>query len=133
MTPLIYVCHPFGGNYANLDKAELWCADLSRALPALFVAPWVPLCRHWPNDGDTLRLGIELDLDAIRRCNGLVAVGGPMSANGRREFEASSNAYNLSEFATFEELVEDSNGHTLDMLAGWVRETALGLHRTGAQ
>jgi hypothetical protein len=128
MTPIIYVCHPFGGDWVNLAKAERWCADLSRALPALFVAPWVPLCRHWQNNGSSFLRGIELDLEAIRRCDGLVAVGVPMSANGRREFEASRNAYDLSEFATLKELAEDSNGHTLDVLAGWIRETALGMH-----
>lgn len=129
MTPIIYVYHPFRGDWVNLAKAERWCADLSRALPALFVAPWIPLCRHWPNDGDTLRRGIELDVEAVHRCDGLVAVGGPMSANGRIEFEASHNAYDLSEFETFDEFTEDSGGHTLDVFAGWIREMALGMHR----
>jgi len=96
MTPIIYVCHPFGGDQNKLDKAEAWAASLSRRFDALFVVPWVPLCRWWPNSGESLQRGLELDLAAIDRCDGLIAVGGMMSENGRREFGRAKKALDMS-------------------------------------
>ena len=76
---IIYVMHPFSGVRENLDKAEAWCAFLSSRFDALFVAPWVPLCRHWENNGISLDRGLTLDCVAIERCNGCIAVGGRWS------------------------------------------------------
>lgn len=76
---IIYVMHPFGGNRENLDKSEAWCAFLSSRFDALFVAPWVPLCLHWENNGISLDRGLTLDCVAIERCDGCVAVGGRWS------------------------------------------------------
>jgi hypothetical protein len=121
--PIVFVSHPFAGDMRKLTSVEIWCAWLSMNLDALFVAPYVPLCRHWVDSGVTRERGMMLDLVAVARCDGLIAVGGPMSATGgRREFDASKNHYDCSEFETPEELKADSDGHTFDMLRGWVRE-----------
>lgn len=93
-TPIIYVCHPFGGNLNNLDSAEYWAAYLTRIYLAFFVVPWVPLCRHWLNDGETLARGIACDTAFIlRSCDGLIAIGGAMSANGWAEFDLAVSAH----------------------------------------
>lgn len=83
--PLIYVAHPFGGDRSNLDRAEAWIAFLCQRFDALFWAPWIPLCRHWPDSGDSRKQGLELDLDAVRRSDGLVMVGGTVSPGMRLE------------------------------------------------
>ena len=76
---IIYVMAPFGGIRENLDKAEAWCAFLSSRFGALFVAPWVPLCRHWENNGINPDRVLSLDCYAIRRCDGCIAIGGRWS------------------------------------------------------
>lgn len=74
-TPIIYVAHPFEGDTSNLDTAEIWCAELSREFDGLFIAPWVPLCRRWPNEGNSLERGLMLDRVAIGACHGVILVG----------------------------------------------------------
>jgi hypothetical protein len=72
----IYVIHKFGGDLENLDKALHWAAWLTQRFDALFVVPWVPLCRHWPDTGESRKTGIAIDMAAIASCHGAVAVGG---------------------------------------------------------
>jgi hypothetical protein len=72
---LIYVAHPFGGIASNLDAAELWVAELSRAFPHIFWAPWIPLCRHWVDSGDARKRGLEIDLAAVRQSDSIVLCG----------------------------------------------------------
>lgn len=72
--PIIYLAHEFSGDMCNLDRADRWCAFLSLQVDAMFVAPWVALCRHWPDSGATRARGLALDLAAVRRFDGLVAV-----------------------------------------------------------
>lgn len=88
MTDLIhiaYVLHPFGGDLQNLDRAREWCAFLSAQFNALFSAPWIPLCKHWPNNGVSLDHGMRLDRGAIRRFDSCVAVGGRFSVGMQHE------------------------------------------------
>jgi hypothetical protein len=86
-TPIIYVAHPFGGNLKNLDKAEKWAAWLTERFDALFVVPWVPLCRHWRDSGTSLTRGIDMDKAAIARCDAMIAVGGGISRGMAIEIE----------------------------------------------
>jgi hypothetical protein len=63
---LIYVAHPFGGDIQNLDDAEWMVAELSALFDAVFWAPWIPMCRYWINDGNSLERGMALDSHAVR-------------------------------------------------------------------
>lgn len=84
---LVYLIHRYGGNPANLNSAEHWAAWLTEHFDALFVVPWVPLCRGWPDTGDHRRVGLELDLAALERCDRAIAVcGGASSPGGSREW-----------------------------------------------
>lgn len=84
-TPIIYVAHKFGGDTGNLDLAEKWCADLSFVFDGMFIAPWVPLCSHWPDNGDSRKRGLSLDRTTIHRCNGVIFVGPEVSAGMAEE------------------------------------------------
>ena len=72
--PIIYLSHEFGGKSENLEKAEKWCAFLSEQVEAMFIAPWIALCRHWQDSGGALARGLAMDLDCVRKCDALVAV-----------------------------------------------------------
>lgn len=87
---LIYVAHPFGGDKSNLDKAEKWVADLSQRFDAIFWAPWIPLCRHWVDSGESRKRGLEIDLAAVRCSDAVIAVGGFVSPGMNLEIEESS-------------------------------------------
>jgi len=85
--PIIYVAHPFGGNPDNLVLAEEWCAFLSFRFNGYFIAPWIALCRAWPNGGAHLTRGTELNFVAIRAADALLAVGGKRSPGMLREID----------------------------------------------
>lgn len=72
--PIIYLAHEFGGNMDNLRKAGEWCGFLSLRVEAYFVAPWIELCRNWPDSGDTRVRGTEMGLHFVTHCDGLVAI-----------------------------------------------------------
>ncbi len=122
---IIYLAHPFGGNPENLDAAERWAAWLSLRFDALFAVPWVALCRHWPDSGETRKRGLELDLAAVRHCHGMIMVGGCVSPGMQIEKAEARELWDLSEFETPEDLVdasEESGGFEMDALAGWIRQ-----------
>ena len=122
--PLIYIGHPFGGDKTNLDKAEAWVAFLSAHFDALFWAPWIPLCRHWVDSGNSRRRGLELDMSAIDVSSGVLFVGGVMSPGMVIEMErAVSGAgkaksfcvQNLTRYTTPRDLLVDK--HEMDCQA----------------
>ena len=88
---LVYLIHRFGGDPRNIESAERWAAWLTLHLDALFVVPWVPLCKHWPDTGRHRELGLEIDLDALNKCDRALAVcgiaGGVLSPGGAIEFQ----------------------------------------------
>jgi hypothetical protein len=74
--PLVYLSHPYEGEKSNLDLAEAWLARFSLHFPSvLFHAPWIPLCRQWPNGGDFLSRGMQIDKSMIGRSDALLLVG----------------------------------------------------------
>jgi hypothetical protein len=103
--------HPYGGLELNLDKAREWCAFLSAQFNALFTAPWIPLCKHWPNNGVSLEHGMRLDCAAIKRLDSCFAVGGRFSPGMQHERGfAESNGklvYDASRFETPNQLLAD--------------------------
>jgi len=82
-----YVAHPFGGDMLKLDCAELWCAELSllfskwREVKIICLAPWIPLCRHWPNTGDVRSKGLEIGKACVMASDILFLTGGAFLAD----------------------------------------------------
>lgn len=115
---VVYLMHRFGGDAANLDKAEHWCAVLSRHFDAVFIAPWTAFCRHMPNTGSSLELGIRMDFAIIDRCDAAIAVGGTWSPGMRREREhcreTLASVIDMTRFVTPEEFLADQN--SMDLL-----------------
>lgn len=62
---LIYISHPFGGIQENLSDAEFLVSELSKVFDAQFWAPWIPLCRYWPNEKSSLERGLIFDDNAV--------------------------------------------------------------------
>jgi hypothetical protein len=129
--PIIYVAAPFGGNPENLDKAERWAAWLSMRFEALFVVPWVPLCRHWVDSGETRKRGLELDLVAVRHCHGMIMVGGNVSPGMAIEKAEARELWDLHEFRSPEQLEQHS--FEMDALAGWIRQVSAGAQTVGVE
>jgi hypothetical protein len=83
---LFYVAHPVGLDHAkrqlNVANAKKWIAKLVEAVPDIgFVAPWLPYVEMLDEDKYRVR-GIRDDLEALRRCDGIVAVGGQGMSSG---------------------------------------------------
>lgn len=74
---LTYMAHPFGGRLELLDEAERLLADLQREYTeCVILAPWIPLCRHWPDSGESRRLGLDIDMSAVAASDAVMLVGG---------------------------------------------------------
>lgn len=128
-TPLIYVAHPFGGDMVKLAAAEQWVAYLCRSFPAIFWAPWIPLCRHWPDSGESRKRGLELDLAAVRRSYGVILVGGEVSPGMTLERDAAHVVWDWSGFRTpedFERANAESQGFEFAAFGGWLRQVYTG-------
>jgi hypothetical protein len=52
---------------------------------AVFVAPWIPLCKYWINADTSLARGLELDFAAIEQCKFVIMVGGSVSPGMAKE------------------------------------------------
>ena len=123
-TQYVYVMHPFSGELPNLDKAREWCAFLSAHFDVFASAPWIPLCKHWPNNGLSLLHGIELDKLAIRRADSCIAVGGKFSTGMQLERgyaeEIGKLVYDATRFRTPNELLSDEEAMSaIASVYGW--------------
>lgn len=91
MSKLFYMAHPLGSDYdreQNIARAERWLAFLIHAYPQYaFVAPWVAYAKILPETTDNRDRGIRDDLNVLRRCDGIVLVGGRMSPGMVSELE----------------------------------------------
>jgi hypothetical protein len=85
---LFYVAHPVGMDHGkrllNVANAKKWIAKLVEAVPDIgFVAPWLPYVEVL-DEGKYRARGIRDDLEALRRCDGIVAVGGQGMSSGMK-------------------------------------------------
>jgi hypothetical protein len=86
-----YMAHPVGGDVeGNLKRATAWLLWLMRSGPDhCFIAPWISQIQPGADDSDPAQRerGL-LDCEAtVARCDGIVLVGGRVSAGMRRELE----------------------------------------------
>jgi len=126
ITKVVYVKHPFGGDLSKLDATEAWCAFLTSRFDALFVAPWVPLCRHWANNGISLERGFALDCGFIARSDSCIAVGGRWSTNMLRERahaeKVNRSVYDATQYRTPNALLADIDAMTaIANIYGWAK------------
>lgn len=83
---LVYVAHPYGGAPRNLALAEQFVAELNLLLPdCIFWAPWIPLCRDWPNKGESLKEGMRFCLAAVARSDAFIGCNIGESVGGTEE------------------------------------------------
>ena len=87
----VYVAHVFSGNQQNATDAEKWTAWLNdRIGGAVFLCPWLPMVRYWPDCGSSRRRGLMLDLACVRKFDALIALS-PLVGGVEIEWEAATN------------------------------------------
>ena len=88
---LWYLAHPVGEDsemtYAqNLVDGMAWWAFLIRAGLSV-CAPWVGLCHALDDGNDNDRkLGMDIDIEVLKRCDGIIATGHKMSRGMEKEW-----------------------------------------------
>jgi hypothetical protein len=96
---LIYMAHPVrpidGETLAgNIERAEAWLVWCQRNFPAwVVIAPWLAELRAYGLDEEGEReqraAGMARQLEVVRRCDGVVLVGGRVSPGMREEARTS--------------------------------------------
>jgi len=117
---LIYVAAKFSGLQSNADRAEKITAALNRHIEgAIFIAPWLPMVRHWVDSGDSRARGIALDLEAVKKCDALIAVS-PLEGGVRLEWDLAKNKLNASVHGDAFDTFGDLDGYAIDQIQDWV-------------
>lgn len=93
---VVYVAHPVAGDVpGNVARAKRWLHWLVKSDPTIaFIAPWIAHLEADHDDADPVQRERGL-LDAIatvRRCDGIVLVGGRISPGMLLELEAAVEA-----------------------------------------
>ncbi len=87
---LIYVAHAFRGLVSNAYRAEMLTAHLNWHIEgAAFICPWLPMVRHWVDSGESRARGLSMDLECVKRCDGLIALS-PLLGGVLVEWEVAS-------------------------------------------
>jgi len=83
MSTVIYMAHPVAGDVpANLARALRWLRWLTATSPeTTYIAPWIAAIMSGEEDDDPAARarGLAHDVVTVRRCDGLVLVGGKIS------------------------------------------------------
>ena len=77
-----YMAHPVSGDVpANLARALRWLRWLSITRPeATYIAPWIPAVMVGDDSDPVQRAkGLADDIAVVKRCDGIVLVGGRIS------------------------------------------------------
>jgi hypothetical protein len=89
---ILYMAHPVGGDVpGNVRRALDWLASLRRSEPNVtIIAPWLASLASGENDADPVaRERGMIDCETVvARCDGLILVGGRISAGMQRELAA---------------------------------------------
>lgn len=93
---VIYMAHPVGGAYRelNIERAKRWfCWLVSSFDDVAIMVPWMPYILTLDESPANRDRGIRDDLRCLRRCDGIVSVGGLMSPGMQGEMDL---AYQLN-------------------------------------
>ena len=92
MSMVIYMAHPVAGDVpANLARALRWLRWLTATNPdATYIAPWIAAIISGEDDDDPAARarGLAHDVVTVKRCDGLVLVGGRVSSGMAIERDA---------------------------------------------
>jgi len=93
---MYYMAHPLGDGYdriQNIARARRWFNYLLQEYPMHgFTAPWLLYAEMLNESPSNRERGMRDDLDCLRRCDGIVLVGGRMSPGMMEELgEAQAN------------------------------------------
>lgn len=89
------------------------------SLVQYFGAPWVPLCRYWKDYGLTRERGLAIDRHAVRRSDGVLAVGGRKTAGMLQEVSAAKESFLAADFISFDDLKR--NTRVLNAIHNWLQ------------
>ena len=80
----IYVAHPLGPDGPerewNRRNAAKWCAWIASNYIVATIADWIVLSGEWSETEENRKLGIEIDLTLVARCDEVWMVGKRVSA-----------------------------------------------------
>lgn len=79
--PVMYVAHPVSGDVeANLARARRWLRWLVDCYPGFaFCLPWMAYVQAL-DEATHRERGLRDDLEMLRRCDGIILVGGRLSS-----------------------------------------------------
>lgn len=125
MTQVLYVAHPLGGSrgedvQANLASALRWLHWLrTNFRETVFIAPWIASVMAGADDTDPSahEHGLRDDCEIVRRCDGIVLVGGRVSAGMQREADCATWQIDLTNFP--EPPTVDSQAWPADRKFAW--------------
>lgn len=85
-----YLAAPLSGDVAaNLARAERWLRYLVWAFPDwAYVMSWAPYVRALPDERRWRDRGLRDDIAVVKRCDGIILVGGRISEGMTRELGA---------------------------------------------
>lgn len=88
---LLYLASPVSGDVPNnLRRALRWLAYLTATRTEHIIAPWIAGLMAGEDDNDPAQRerGLQTCVEAARRCDGIILVGGRISSGMRREMDA---------------------------------------------
>lgn len=92
MSRLYYLAHPVAGDVTeHVARAIRWLRYLSLGdRESVYIAPWIATIMAIGSDEDveTRRRALDECMEVVRRCDGIVLVGGRISPGMRLELEA---------------------------------------------
>lgn len=93
---ILYMAHPVGGLVpANLARSLRWLRYLASSDPdTAYIAPWIAAIMSGEDDNDPVARarGLAQDVAVVKRCDGLVLVGGRVSSGMAIERDAAMTA-----------------------------------------
>lgn len=89
---VIYMAHPYGGDPEKLARAKRWLRWIEETQPVAVNANWILECEVWDDSNPEEReAGLRRNIEHIRRCDEIWAVGGEISRGMKVEIEAASS------------------------------------------
>lgn len=88
---LLFLSHPVAGDVpGNLRRALRWLAYLTATRTESIIAPWIAGLMAGEDDSDPKQRerGLQTCVETVRRCDGIILVGGRISSGMRRELDA---------------------------------------------
>ena len=91
-TKMLYLSHPLSAStdeerQRNRENATRWAAFIAWHCKVAICADWIVLSSVW-TEAQGRELGLKLDCEQVRRCDGIVVVGGRITSGMTIEIDA---------------------------------------------